>query len=199
MRCTVMLVSINFCAWAQLSMPVGIVHGNLISWTGSARSGQFSIQNKEHGVYSCMFDLRTYFERAHQIIAVTGLAAGDPLEVVADHKAGSENCYARTVHVIPTHPERAALWPLRTATSPTEDLFPRGNFLFGGRVVRAESAALVVKARSGEIRVVLRPDTRYSGDTAPPVNTHVFVRAGRDVDGLLEAYQIAWGEIITPQ
>ena len=188
-------------------MPIGLVHGRLVSWSGSTGSGEITVSSSE-GVCSCLFDARTYFERDYRMIAVSGLAAGDPLEVLADRKVGSSNCYARTVHVargrVPMFVPgvRAPLW---SGPSPTESFAPRGDFMFGGRVVRRETQRLTVMTRAGEIHVVLRPDTRYAGgglslDAASlPVNTHVFVRAGRDVDGLLEAYQIVWGEIVAPQ
>jgi hypothetical protein len=50
--------------------------------------------------------------------------------------------------------------------------------------------------------LLLRADTRYSGDGVrveapePLLNKHVFVRAGRNMYGALEAYQIVWGEIL---
>jgi len=188
-------------------MQPGVVHGKLVSWTGAPRAGEILIGSSE-GVSSCAFDSRTYFEREHRMIAVTGLSAGDPLEIVADRRPGSSACYARTVHVSGAAPQlfvpgvRPAL---RTGPSPTESFAPRGDFMFGGRVVRRESRKMTVMTRAGEIHVVLRPDTHFadrglSVDAASlPVNAHVFVRAGRDIDGFLEAYQVIWGEIVAPQ
>jgi hypothetical protein len=56
----------------------------------------------------------------------------------------------------------------------------------------------------GDTQVLLRPDTRYleagavvdSGALKP--NTRVFVRAGRNLDGEVEAYQVIWGGILDP-
>ena len=48
----------------------------------------------------------------------------------------------------------------------------------------------------------MRTDTRFLAGgvrldaAALPVNTRVFVRAGRSLDGGIEAYQVMWGEIV---
>ena len=61
--------------------------------------------------------------------------------------------------------------------------------------------AAVLGAAPLEKTLLLRPDTRFSGDGVrlgapqPLLNKHVFVTAGRDIYGVLEAYQIVWGEI----
>ena len=188
-------------------MPTGIVRGRLVSLSGTTHTGEVTIRNS-NGLSSCRFDSRTYFEREHEMIPPAALATGDPLEIVADRKPGSPACYARTVQVVNSHPQLfvpGVRPPLRTVPSPTEAFAPRGDFMFGGRVVRRDGERLTVMTRAGEIHVVLRPDTRYAGDgltvdaASLPVNAHVFVRAGRDVDGFLEAYQIMWGAIVAPQ
>ena len=188
-------------------MPVGIVRGRLASWTGTPRGGELTIRNTD-GSSSCLFDTRTYFEREFRPISINGLASGDPLEVVADRRPGSPSCYARTVQVVNAHSRLyvpGVRPPLRPAKSPTEAFAPRGDFMFGGRVVRRDAERLTVQTRAGEIHVLLRPDTRYAGDglsvdaSSLNVNTHIFVRAGRDVDGYLEAYQIMWGNIVAPR
>ncbi len=53
--------------------------------------------------------------------------------------------------------------------------------------------------------MLLRKDTRYLGDGAQQdaaavlVNIRVFVRAGPNLYGGIEAYQVMWGEIIEVQ
>jgi len=186
-------------------MPIGIVRGDVVAWNGSTRSGELKIRNPENTVYACLYDGRTYFERDHQMIAVAGLAPGDPVEVVADRKPGSVTCYARTVHVVDTHAQRLlpGMRPrLRASYSPTESFAPRGDMAFGGVVARRGLWTLTLKTRNGEETILLRPDTRYMGGgirldaAALQVNTHVFVRAGRNVEGDVEAYQVVWGEIL---
>jgi hypothetical protein len=194
---------------AQLSAPIGILRGQLLQWNyaGPAHSGQLTIRNSDNAVYTCLFDARTYFEREHRMIAPTGLTGGESVEVVADHKPESASCYARTVEVIdaPARGVAGSRPRLRTTSSPTETFAPRGAVAFGGLVVRLESGRFTVRTRAGVIHVMLRPDTRYLGGgmqldaAALAVNAHVFIRAGYDFDGLLEAFQIVWGEIIAAQ
>ena len=57
---------------------------------------------------------------------------------------------------------------------------------------------------NGEMGVTLLPDTRYLDggrrvESPALLNKHVFVRAGRDVWGDLEAYRVMWGEIVAPE
>lgn len=173
---------------AQTIMPVGFVRGDVVS----TNAGELTIRNTQNAVLGCFYDARTYFERDRQSIAVAGLAAGDPVEVLADRKPGSPNCYARTVQVVSLR---------RPQRHPVESFQPRGDMTFGGTVVRRASRVLTLKTRAGAITLRLRPDTRYLGDglrldaEALLVNTHVFVRGGRNLDGDLEAYQVVWGEM----
>jgi len=190
-------------AHAQLNLPVGFTQGDVVSWTGSPRSGELTIRNVEKAVYSCRFDAYTYFEREHQMIQVNVLAAGDPVEVLADRRPGSATCYARTVQVVEPPAKPLRRW--RAVASPTEDFAPRGDLAFGGLVLHRDADAIVIKTRTGELRVNLRPDTRFLSDglrldaAALMVNLHVFVRAGHDIYGQLEAFQVIWGEIIAPR
>jgi hypothetical protein len=83
--------------------------------------------------------------------------------------------------------------------------FPRGNLTFAGVVLRIDPDVLTVKTRrDGVRRFVLRRDTFYLGNgmqldrQSLPNNTCVFIRAGRNLDQDLEAYEIIWGEIVKP-
>ncbi len=193
----------NVVLHAQLSMPVGFVQGDVVSWTGSARAGELTIRNPENTIYSCRFDGYTYFEREHQMVSVSGLAAGDSVEVLADRRPGSSSCYARTVQVVEARTKPGRRW--RAVASPTEAFAPRGDLTFGGLVLGRDQDTITVKTRMGRERLNLRPDTRYLSDglnlgaAALSVNLHVFVRAGRYIYGQLEAFQIVWGEIIAPR
>jgi hypothetical protein len=171
---------------AQTIMPVGIVRGDVVS----TQAGELTVRNTQNTVYGCFYDARTYFERNDQSVAVGSLAAGDPVEVVADRKPGSANCYARIVQVVRTgRPRRAA---------PIERFTPRGDMTLGGVVLGRAPRVLTLKTRAGQVSLRLRPDTRYLGEGSSLVNRHVFVRYGRNLDGDLEAYQIVWGEMLTP-
>ena len=77
---------------------------------------------------------------------------------------------------------------------------------FAGVVLRLNPEMMVLHTRAdGERIVLLRQDTRFmdSGNPATRgtlvVNTRVFVRAGRNLDNEVEAYQVIWGEIPGPK
>lgn len=184
-------------SYAQAIMPMGIVRGDVVAWTGSGRSGELEIRGPQKLLYSCLYDARTYFEREHQAIGVTDLSAGDPVEVVADRRPGSGACYTRIVQVV-----EKGLRRVRTARFSIEALGPRGNLTFGGIVVRSTLLGMTMKTRTGEVSLILRADTRYVDDgvrvdSTGLVNKHVFVRGGRDLEGRIEAYQIMWSDRMT--
>jgi hypothetical protein len=159
-------------------------------------------------VFQCSFDAKSYFERANQRIAVAAIQAGDRLEVLADRKDGTGLCYARTVQVMDGQPAPliGGVRPrLRTSSRPTELFAPRGDMTFAGVVLRITPDLLMLRMRSNEHRAIrLRFDTRYLSDGQTldrsnlQVNTRVFVRAGRNLDNEIEAYQVVWGDILEP-
>lgn len=191
------LLPIALALRAQTAMPIGILRGSVISRTGTTASGELTVRNADNAVLACFYDAHTYFERDHNPIGAAGLAAGDPVEVVADRQAGSTACYARTVHV--TDGRRTRVPAVESAT---EWFAPRGDLLFAGIVLRRSATRLTLKTRDGEQTVLLRPDTRYrcdglrTEDTALIVNTRVFLRAGHDFEGNVEVYQASWGAMV---
>lgn len=184
---------------AQAVMPVGIVRGSLISWQGSVAFGNLTVQRADGAVYGCSYDAHTLFQRNQWPIHVADLTAGEPVEVLSDRK--SRACYARMLSVVNRKPEPAG-WRPRSTPRPLESFQPRGYLNFGGLVVENSGGAIILRTRAGERTLLLRADTRYSGDGVrveapePLLNKHVFVRAGRNMYGALEAYQIVWGEIL---
>jgi hypothetical protein len=193
---------------AQTRMPVGIVRGDVVSLQGSATSGELRIKTPDDTTYACLYDVRTYFERDLHRIGISGLKPGEPVEVVADRTPGTSNCYARTVHVVDTHAQKLAPGArprLRSSSSPTEAWAPRGNMNISGLVVQRAPYTLTLKTRTGTETLLLRPDTRYVGSglrvaaDSLHINQRVFIRAGRNLEGDVEAYQVMWGEITTPQ
>lgn len=193
---------------AQTRMPVGIVRGDVVSLQGSATSGELRIKAPDDTVYACLYDVRTYFERDLHRIGISGLKPGEPVEVVADRTPGTSNCYARTVHVVDTHAQKLAPGArprLRSSSSPTEAWAPRGNMNISGMVVQRAPYTLTLKTRTGTETLLLRPDTRYVGAglrvaaDSLHINQRVFIRAGRNLEGDVEAYQVMWGEITSPQ
>ena len=143
-------------------MRVGIFRGSFAGLEGTAASGVFEARNAEGGMESCGYDSRSYFERAHQRLNPVKMAAGDPIEVLADRRPGARTCYARIVHVL--EPARVALRPQKPAppaSIPMSGPLARGDRTVAGLVERREPGALWIKTRSGRQVVSLRPDTRY--------------------------------------
>jgi len=65
---------------------------------------------------------------------------------------------------------------------------------------------LYLRSRAGERSAIrLRPDTRFLMEGQPSelgslrANLVVFVRAGKNLDNEVEAYQVVWGEILQPE
>lgn len=198
-------------AWAAGAQqaPIGIVRGELVLWQAAAGAGRLDVRTREGRLYQCSFDRKTYFERDNEMVAPAAMTKGDRLEIVSDRNPGSDVCYARTVHIM----DAAAvtrLGPggrprLRSEPSPTEAFAPRGDLTFAGVVVRVERDVLTLKTRSdGDKTILLREDTRYIGDgqrvdqSGLKRNTRIFVRAGRNLDNDIEAYQVVWGAIVQP-
>jgi hypothetical protein len=73
-------------------------------------------------------------------------------------------------------------------------------------VFRITPERLVLHTRDGgEQALMLGKDTRFVQDgeivtaEALPVNTRVFIRAGKDLYDQVEAYQVIWGKILDPK
>ena len=204
----VVLMLASAAAIAQENAPAGLLKGDLMSWTGTARGGRFVFETPAKHVYSCAYDDKTYIERDSRRVAIAALEKGDRLELVSDHKLDASSCYARVVHVV--EPPRVYVTPgvrprPRTSNHTAESLRPRGDLTVSGIVLRVTSDQLTLKSRSGEQQTIrLRPDTRYSteGQSAAAdnlhVNTLVFVRCGRNIEDQVEAYQVVWGDILRP-
>ncbi len=187
---------------AQTRMPIGILNGRFVAWSGSSASGVLTVRNAQNTIYSCRYDARTYVERSNEPIAITGLAANDPVEVLADRLAGSSACYTRMVHVVSAHPVHRTDAFAGRLPQPER---PRGDLSFGGVVTKLGPGLMTVRTPKGPLAVMLRGDTRYIAGgvdrdrAALNVNLHVFVRAGHNLDGDIEAYQVVWGEIVEPK
>ena len=208
-HCWILLLSAMAPAgMAQEGTPAGILRGDLLSWTGTSRAGELIFRGAEDRVFQCGYDERTYFERSRERITPAAMHRGDRLEVVADKKEGGGVCYARTVEVIDApapHTPPGQRPRLRTASTITDAIVPRGNLTFTGIVLKNSAGELLLRTRGNERKtILLRPDTRYLGEGQIlerdnlPVHTRVFIRAGRNIEEELEAYQIVWGDILEP-
>ena len=172
----------------------------MVSWEGSPAKGVLLARTAAGIVEGCGYDALSILEISRQRITVANLQAGDPVEIITDHKPGSRDCYIRMLDVVPPArpPNRVKPAP---AARPTFDM-PRGDRTISGVVIRCDARSITLRTREGEQTLLLRKDTRYLGDGAQQdagavlVNTRVFVRAGSNLYGSIEAYQVMWGEIV---
>ncbi len=190
---------------AQFIEPkMGIVRGPLVARQGA----HLMVETAPGQQVDCVYDLKTWMERDGQRIESGALATGDRLEIVLDRR-GETGCYARTIHVLDIPPQntvpgrRPSL--KREYSSPTERIAPRGDITVTGLVTDMSGQWLTLRTRSEGIqRFLLRHDTRYVGEglrvdrESLHSGTRVFVRAGRNFEGVVEAYQVIWGEIMKP-
>ena len=188
----------------------GVTRGVLLECDATGAMGQFSVRaGGTNEVYRFAFDAKTYLERDNRPISIGGLQKGDTLEVVSDRDENIPVHYARTVHVIETRP--APRLPLTAGrsrlyhASPIDLIAPRGNITFAGVVTKLTADRVVLHTRLDGLKtVLLRLDTRYleSGTVVDAADlkptTRVFVRAGKNLDDQVEAYQIIWGDTMEP-
>jgi len=183
----------------------GLVRGVLLECESVAGAGELSVRTSTHEVFRFSFDARTYFEREKDRIAAAALRPGEQVEVVADGGAGLR--YARTVHVMePPAPARPTAPARLRALRAIEHLAPAGNLTYSGVLQRITPQRIVVRLRDGvEQTILLRADTRFVvdgegaevGNLKP--NMRVFIRAGKDLYGDLEAFQVIHGRILQPE
>jgi hypothetical protein len=194
------LATVPLCAPAD--MPKGLFRGHMVSWEGSPAKGVLQARSAAGAVQDCGFDSLSILELSRQRVTVAKLEPGDPVEIIADHKPGSRDCYIRMLQVIPPGPPVSRVNAV--AKRPTFDL-PRGDRTVSGVIIRRDARSITLRTREGEQTLLLRKDTRYLGDGAQQdsaaleVNTRVFVRAGQNLEGGIEAYQVMWGDILGVQ
>jgi len=184
-------------------MPKGLFHGQMVSWEGSITRGILLARTATGVVEGCGYDALSILQLSRQRITVAKLEAGDPVEIITDHKPGSRDCYIRMLDVVPPPRTSARVKPV-AAARPTFDL-PHGDRTISGVIIRRDARSVTLRTHDGEQTLLLRKDTRYLRDgaqqdaTAALVNTRVFVRAGPNLYGGIEAYQVMWGEILGVQ
>lgn len=189
--------------------PIGIIRGDLTKLDRTGDTGELHVKTTDGQEYRCSYDRKTYFEADNQLVTPAAIKTGDRVEIVSDRKPGSNVCYARSVHSIDSTASRvgpAGRPRFRRVPSPTESFAPRGDMTFAGIVLSVNHDVLTLRTRAeGDKLILLRQDTRYIGDgqrvdaDGLKRNTRVFVRAGRNLDNDIEAYQVIWGEIVRVQ
>ena len=185
-------------------MPKGLFRGQMVSWEGSPASGILLARDNAGTVEGCSFDSLSILELSRQRISVAKLEPGDPVEIITDHKPGSRDCYIRMLQVIPPAGPPHRVNAVARRPAPAIDI-PRGDRTVSGVIIRRDSSSITLRTRDGEQTLLLRKDTRYLADGAQQdsgalaVNTRVFVRAGRTLDGGVQAYQVMWGDLVGAQ
>ena len=191
---------------AEELAPIGIVRGVLIQCDAT----HLSVGDDDNRAFRFVTDSRTFIERDHQRVSCAKLRAGDRMEIVSDRSSEPGARYARMASVVneALRPRRKTVIVARAPIfrdSPTTRFAPRGSLIFTGVVLRRESTGVVLRTRlDGEKWILTRRDTLFREEglpvesTALPAGARVFVRAGRNLDGQVEAYEVVWGEILSP-
>jgi len=191
---------------APETAPIGIVRGVMIE----CDSARLTVRTADGRTYGFVIDSKTFIERDNFRISCSKLDKAEPLEIVSDRSTEPGMAYARLVTVVnpETRARRRALMAIRAPLEhedPTLSIAPRGSLTFTGVVLRMDDDGLVLRTRAdGEKWIVVRHDTRFREDglrveaSSLHSSTRVFVRAGKNLDGEIEAYEIVWGEILTP-
>jgi hypothetical protein len=203
MRLLALLIALPQALLAE-DPPLGIVRGKITEPTSGVNRGAFLLTLTDGRPFRCTFDERTWFEALRVRVNLDAFTPADLVEVLADQRLqpdGSSRCYARTVRLAelnapPPNPRRPVY------RSVTEHIIPRGELQFAAVVTAISVDAVHLKTRTEPPRrFLLRPDTRFleggivSSFDHLSVNQRVSVRAGKNVEGLLEVYQLIWGEI----
>ncbi len=171
-------------------------------------SGEFRVQAADNEVFRYRFDPKTYVEREDRLVDIPRLDIGEKVEVLSDEGPASVVRYARTVHVIFQQPRRrpSSQGGPGAGRSPVDYFAPISTISFSGVVSRLSPDRLVLHTRAaGNQTILLRSDTHYldNGQTVDATTLQptmrVYIRAGRNLYGEIEAYQIIWGEILEPR
>lgn len=177
-------------------VPVGVVTGYL---SGISKTS-FLIRTQAGRQYRCSYDHRTWFEHTKMRVAADAFQPTDLVEIVADRRLiEGAPCYARTVRLTEPMPRESGRMriPYRAVT---EHIIPRGEYAWSGIIAAIKEDSILLRTRKeGYKTLLLRNDTRFlqdgglsSIDRLKP-NQHIFVRAGRNLEGLTEVYQVVWG------
>ncbi len=198
-------------AWGQVApYQASLLRGVLLERDSDAAAGEFAVRGPGNEVVRYRFDGKTRIERDERLAAMSLLRPGEEVEVESDAISDSPLRYARVVRSVgaklPPPPVVRVPRARTSLTPPLDPLFQRGDLTFSGVVAFLNDGRLVLRTRdSGEQTILLRQDTRYlsSGDIVPvsdlKANMRVFVRAGKDLFGHTEAYQVMWGGFLQPR
>jgi len=189
--------------WGQLrtGVPTGILEGRLAGVVG----GKLEVVLEEGETVVCSVDGRTYIDRERQRLYVKDLKVGDLLELVTERQGVGATCFARMIHVVNVEKRFGGRGKVGSVKRVTESFAPRGSLTVTGVVRELQTNFLEIKTRQdGPMRFRLRADTLFVRDglevAAGEVDRTgpVFIRAGYDLNGELEVFQVSWGSIVQP-
>ncbi len=197
----------GWAASAQEAPRLAILRGMLIEVEQNGAAGDFSLRAADQRVWRCRFDANTWFERNLTKAEPAEFRPGDWVEMIGD--ANGQSCYAATVYWQRAGYRQPKPLPFSIsaflARGMPERLIPRGNLTFTGFVREIAPDRLVLRTRTNAVEAFrLRPDTGFATAglvvefSALKINTRVFVRAGRTLNGEIEVYQVVWGDILKP-
>lgn len=177
-------------------VPVGVVSGYLSAVTKTS----FVVKTPAGKQYRCTYDYRTWFEHTKVRVTASAFQPTDLVEILADRRfIEGAPCYARTVRLSDPLPKESGRMRIAYRAT-TEHIIPRGEFSWSGIIASIKDGEIRLRTRNqGYKTLVLRTDTRFLQDGGLSsldrlqTNQHIFVRAGRNVEGLTEVYQIIWG------
>ncbi len=200
-------------AWAQLPLPetppsqAARLRGAFLEVDARVESGEFCVRGPGNEVVRYRFDAKTHVGRGGMATTMSLFRPGEQVEVASSPIPDSPLRYATSILALEPLPvSRMAPRPhTRALGSPIDPLFQRGDLTFSGVVSYLADGRLILHTKnSGEQTILLRQDTRFlaggyivaSSDLK--ANMRVFVRAGKDLFGHTEAYQVMWGGFLQP-
>ena len=184
---------------AQDKPSLGIVHGTLSERKGS----DLRVKTQEDGTVVFRVNLESAIERDRMPVPLDQLFSGASLEIFWEGQIEGVR-YARLVKLLGRQLMTSKM--LFPYGSPGDSIVPRGTLVLTGIVLRLAADRMVLRTRAdGERSLMLRYDTRYKEEgrrveaSALAPSTRVFIRAGKNLDGQLEAYEVVWGQILAPE
>lgn len=193
---------------AQQRTPVRVVEGRLIEWDAN---GALKIGIRDLSFRACRYDDETRIAGPEGRLFQSDVRIGSRVEAVLDGRG--ESCrvlslYVRSqnVGVLEEDVYEAYREALARQRHLLDDIRPRGNMTFAGLILDHGADRLLLKTQSdGRRELRLRYDTQYTDQGRPSdssmleVNSTVFIRGGRGIDGRLEAYEVVRGDILMPR
>jgi hypothetical protein len=177
-----------------------VIRGTLTAWTNQ---NSFTVSSYLKVQQTCLHDANTFIELDKSKITAPG-PTGRPVEaIVLD--AGTDRCRALVIRyqLLPPRDVRPAV---PSYSEYLDSIYPRGDQQVAGTLAERTLDSLSIKLRNGSLkRFQLRRDTKFlhSGQAAKlellPLGTLVTLRAGRNLDGEAEVFQVVWGSIVHPK